>query len=122
LGAEEFKHRADNPGTVLMAEQPDSDGLVHEIAGVSISADGVALQLPDGTTHDIEFSANLVTRKVVASDVINSHTNGTCGDTGYYCGVVMLSAGSTSASPCHINIHDPIHPPLRYRHRLVDDI
>ncbi|NCF84884.1 MAG: hypothetical protein GWQ05_24965 [Verrucomicrobiaceae bacterium] len=38
LSAEEIKQLADNPGTVLVPEQPDSDGSVPEITGVSTRA------------------------------------------------------------------------------------
>ena len=66
--------------------------IVPEITGVSISAEGVALQLPAGTTYDIEYSADLVTWEVIASDVTGSYADGdagrTGGETGYYRGVV----------------------------------
>jgi hypothetical protein len=65
---------------------------VPEITGVSISADGVALQLPVGTTYDIEYSADLVTWEVIASDVTGSYSDGDAGRasgaTGYYRGIV----------------------------------
>ncbi|MFT4638343.1 MAG: hypothetical protein ACI8T1_001663 [Verrucomicrobiales bacterium] len=66
--------------------------IVPEITGVSISADGVALQLPAGTTYEIEYSADLVTWEVIASDVIGSYADDDAGraggETGYYRGVV----------------------------------
>lgn len=77
---------------MLVPEQPDSDGSVPEITGVSISAEGVALQLPAGTTYEIEYSADLVTWEVIASDVIGSYADDDAGraggETGYYRGVV----------------------------------
>lgn len=91
LSAEEIKQLADNPGMVLVPEQPDA-GSVPEITDVSISADGVALQLPAGTTYDIEHSADLVTWDVIASDVTGSYADGDAGraggETGFYRGVV----------------------------------
>ncbi len=68
------------------------DPVVGEITGISISAEGVALSLPAGTTYDIEHSTDLETWTVIASDV-----NGTYEDkdaaranasVGYYRGVV----------------------------------
>ena len=63
-----------------------------EITDVSISADGVALQLPAGTTFDIEYSVDLQNWSVIANDVTGTYSDAdavrTGGLTGYYRGVV----------------------------------
>ncbi len=63
-----------------------------EITGVSTTASGIALSLPEGTTYDIEFSADLVTWSVIASDVTGSYEDTDAGRTGtaggFYRGVV----------------------------------
>ena len=62
------------------------------ITGVSRTAAGVGLALPEGTTYDIEYSADLVTWSVIASDVSGSYEDSDAGriggPAGYYRGVV----------------------------------
>ncbi|MDB4491467.1 LamG domain-containing protein [bacterium] len=63
-----------------------------EVTGVSRSAAGVSLALPEGTTYDIEYSLDLITWETIASDVTGSYddTNAVrAGATnGFYRGVV----------------------------------
>ena len=62
-----------------------------EITGVSRSATGVSLTLPEGTTYDIEYSADLITWETIAADVTgiyeDSDARGTAAN-GFYRGVV----------------------------------
>ena len=63
-----------------------------DITGVSRSAAGVSLALPQGTTYDIEFSLDLITWDTIASDVTGSYDDSDAGRAGaangFYRGVV----------------------------------
>ena len=63
-----------------------------QITGISKTAAGVALQLPDGTTYDIEYSEDLQIWILIATDVTGSHTDDDAvrvgSASGYYRGVV----------------------------------
>ena len=62
-----------------------------EIVAIALTAEGLAVQLPDGITYDVEYSTDLQTWTPIASDVTGSYTDtdvartGTV--TGYYRGV-----------------------------------
>ena len=62
------------------------------ITDISLTAEGVALQMPDGVTYDIEYSEDLQTWTSIATDVTGAYTDNdpgrTGGGTGYYRGVV----------------------------------
>lgn len=61
------------------------------IGSVTVGAGGVTLALPAGGTFDVEYSADLVTWEIIASDVSGDYADGDAGRTGlpagYYRGV-----------------------------------
>ena len=79
-------------GDIIVGNGGDPDGGAGapEITGISVSADGVALQLPAGTIYDIEYSTDLQIWEVIASDVTGTYSDVAHADgaTGYYRGVV----------------------------------
>ena len=62
-----------------------------EITGVSRSAAGVSLSFPEGTTYDIEYSADLIAWETIASDVTGSYEDTdaarAAGSNGFYRGI-----------------------------------
>ena len=64
---------------------------VPEIQGISKTAAGISLLLPEGTTYDIEYSTDLQNWSNVATDVTRSYDDTDAGRTGnpegYYRGV-----------------------------------
>ncbi|MGY8690793.1 MAG: hypothetical protein ACKVHP_24030, partial [Verrucomicrobiales bacterium] len=63
-----------------------------EITSVSVTAAGVALSLPNGTTYDIEYSTDLENWTVIANQVTGTYEDTDAGRRGYpnnyYRGVV----------------------------------
>ena len=63
-----------------------------EIGSVNFTGDGLNLSLPAGTTYDIEFSSDLQTWTVIASEISGSYSDANAarigGSEGYYRGVV----------------------------------
>ncbi len=91
LGQVEVTELLENPGEPLRTEIPAGGGAT-EITGVSRSAAGVSLALPEGTTYDIEYSLDLINWDSIASDVTGSYddTDATraAAANGFYRGVV----------------------------------
>ena len=89
LAAEDVSFLHANPGEAL--ESGDKE-VLEGITILSKSAEGVALQLPEGTTYDIDYSVDLVTWDSVAEDVTGSYVDTDAARTGaaagYYRGVV----------------------------------
>ena len=95
LNADDIKALFDTPGSVLGGIEVPPDpgvGRAPEITGVSTTAAGVSLSLPDGTTYDIEYSTDLENWSNVATDVTGSYDDTDAGRTGnpagFYRGVV----------------------------------
>ena len=89
LAADDVRFLQANPGESL------ESGGTEAPAGITIlskTAEGVALQLPEGTTYDIDHSVNLITWDPVAENVTGSYVDTDAERTsaahGYYRGVV----------------------------------
>ncbi len=93
ITAEEVAFLQANPGDALDPGAGNGGGgEAPAITGLSKTAEGVALQLPEGTTYDIEYSADLVTWDTIATEVTGSYVDADAARigaaTGYYRGVV----------------------------------
>ncbi|MDF1785954.1 MAG: choice-of-anchor D domain-containing protein [Verrucomicrobiales bacterium] len=92
ISAEEVADLFADPGSALVEDVVivDPPTKAPEITEISVSAAGVALQLPAGTTFDIEYSTDLKEWTVIANDVTGDHldTDHIGESEGYYRGVV----------------------------------
>ncbi len=76
----------------ILADTPFDErevpGDAPSITGVSRTAEGLALQLPDGVTYDVEYSTDLQTWAPIATDVTGTYTDTDAarasGNVGYY--------------------------------------
>lgn len=89
LVAEDVNFLKANPGKAL---ESGDDEMPEGIAILSKTAEGVALQLPEGTTYDIDHTVDLITWDPIAENVTGSYVD-TDADRigaakGYYRGVV----------------------------------
>ncbi|MEM7384404.1 MAG: LamG domain-containing protein [Verrucomicrobiota bacterium] len=67
VSTEEASFLHSNPGQTLETEESGEQRPI--ITSVDRTAEGIALQLPEGTTYDVEYSVDLITWEPIATDV-----------------------------------------------------